>query len=87
MIIIFGIPLPFFNIVKPQILVGERSNFKNFPTHTQDHGDAQQRGGECCLRTNADRLRRRSPNVEEVDVRLLPDPTEPSTVTPAPPSS
>ena len=22
------------------ILVGEHSNFKNFPTHTQDHGDA-----------------------------------------------
>ena len=21
-------------------LVGERSNFKKFPTHTQDHGDA-----------------------------------------------
>ena len=25
--------------------VGERSNFKKFPTHTQDHGDAQQREG------------------------------------------
>ena len=22
------------------ISVGERSNFKKFPTHTQDHGDA-----------------------------------------------
>ena len=21
-------------------IVGERSNFKNYPTHTQDHGDA-----------------------------------------------
>ena len=35
--------------------------------------------GECCLRTNADRLRKRSHNVEEVVVRLLPDPTDPST--------
>ena len=25
--------------------VGERSNFKKIPTHTQDHGDAQQREG------------------------------------------
>ena len=25
--------------------IGERSNFKKFPTHTQDHGDAQQREG------------------------------------------
>ena len=25
--------------------VGECSNFENFPTHTQDHGDAQQREG------------------------------------------
>ena len=24
---------------------GEHSNFKKFPTHTQDHGDAQQREG------------------------------------------
>ena len=22
------------------VVVGERSNFENFPTHTQDHGDA-----------------------------------------------
>ena len=27
------------------LYVGERSNFKKFPTHTQDHGDAQQREG------------------------------------------
>ena len=25
-----------------EISVGERSNFKKFPTHTQDHGDAHQ---------------------------------------------
>ena len=25
--------------------VGERSNFKKIPTHTQDHGDAKQREG------------------------------------------
>ena len=36
--------------------------------------------GECCLRTNADRLRKRSHNVEEVVVRL-PDLTDPSTGT------
>ena len=43
--------------------------------------------GESCPRTNADRLRKRSHNVEEVVIRLLPDPTDPSTVTLAPPSS
>ena len=42
--------------------------------------------GECCLRTNADRLRKRSHNVEEVVVRL-PDPTDPSTEHTAPLSS
>ena len=26
--------------VELHFLVGERSNFKKFPTHTQDHGDA-----------------------------------------------
>src|SRR3954468_14648288 len=25
---------------KVKFIVGERSNFKKFPTHTQDHGDA-----------------------------------------------
>ena len=30
---------------KSNPLVGFRSNFKKFPTHTQDHGDAQQREG------------------------------------------
>ena len=29
----------------PTLAVGERSNFKKFPTHTQDHGDASQREG------------------------------------------
>ena len=42
--------------------------------------------GECCLRTNADRLRKRSHNVEEV-VERFPDPTDPSTERTAPPSS
>ena len=35
--------------------VGERSNFKKFPTHTQDHGDDIATRGECCLRTLVDR--------------------------------
>ena len=50
--------------------VGERSNFKKFPTHTQDHGDAQQREGEYCLRTLVDRKRKRYDNTVDVVVRL-----------------
>ena len=42
--------------------------------------------GEYDLRTLVDRQRKRWHNVEEVVVRL-PDPTDSSTVTPAPPSS
>ena len=39
--------------------VGERSSFKKFRTHTQDHGDEYQRErGECCLRTLVDRKRK-----------------------------
>src|SRR3954468_16640930 len=42
--------------------------------------------GECCLRTLVDRKRKRYINAVDVVVRLH-DPTDPSTVTPAPPSS
>ena len=55
--------------------VGFRSDFKKFPTHTQDHVMHSNERGECCLRTHADRLRKRLRNVEEVVVRL-PDPTD-----------
>ena len=68
------------------LLVGFRSNFKKFPTHTQDHVMHSNERGECCLRTHADRLRKRSHNIEEVVVRL-PDPTDPSTERTGPPSS
>ena len=68
------------------VSVGERSNFKIF-LHTRKimvmHSNER---GEWCLRTNADRLRKRSHNVEEVVVRL-PDPTDPSTERTAPPCS
>ena len=37
-------------------IVGERSNFKKIPTHTQDHGDGiATRGESVCLRTLVDR--------------------------------
>ena len=42
-------------VVVEEEAVGERSNFKNFPTHTQDHGDDIATRGECCLRTLVDR--------------------------------
>src|SRR3954467_13820908 len=42
--------------------------------------------GECCLRTLVDRKRKHYNNAVDVVVRLH-DPTDPSTVTPAPPSS
>src|SRR4051812_47472186 len=42
--------------------------------------------GECCLRTLVDRKRKCYINAVDVVVRLH-DPTDPSTVTPAPPSS
>ena len=35
------------------------SNFKKIPTHTQDHVMHRNERGECCLRTHADRLRKR----------------------------
>ena len=53
------------------VLVGERSNFKKFPTHTQDHGDGIATGGEsvrpCTL---VDRKRKRYDNAIDVVVRL-----------------
>ena len=42
--------------------------------------------GECCPRTLVDQKRKRCDNAVDVVVRLH-DPTDPSTVTPAPPSS
>ena len=42
--------------------------------------------GECDLRTLVDRQRKRCDNAVDVVIRLH-DPTDPSTVTPAPPSS
>ena len=66
--------------------VGECSNFKIFLRTRKIMVMHSNERGECCLRTNADRLWKQSHNVEEVVVRL-PDPTDPSTVTPAPPSS
>ena len=52
----------------------------------QDHGDAQQRAGECCPRTHVDRKRKRYDNAVDVVVRLH-DLTDPSTKCAAPPSS
>ena len=66
--------------------VGERSNFKKIPTHTQDHGDAQQREGRVCPRTLVDRKRKSYDNAVDVVVRLH-DSTDPSTERTAPPSS
>ena len=66
--------------------VGERSNFKTIPTHTQDHGDAWQREGRVCPRTLVDRKRKRYDNAVDVVVRLH-DPTNPSTERTAPPCS
>ena len=38
-----------------RLIVAERSNFKKFPTHTQDHGDDTATREDCCLRTLVDR--------------------------------
>src|SRR4051812_31891883 len=66
--------------------VGKRSNFKNFlRTHKIMVMHSNERG-ECCLRTLVDRKRKRYINAVDVAIRLH-DPTDPSTVTPAPPSS
>ena len=65
----------------------ERSNFKKFPTHTQDHGDdIATRGESVRPRTLVDRKRKRYDNAVDVVVRLH-DPTDPSTERTAPPSS
>ena len=66
--------------------VGERSNFKKNPTHTQDHGDAKQREGRVCPRTLVDRKRKRYDNAVDVVVRLH-ELTDPSTERTAPSSS
>ena len=50
--------------------VGERSNFKKFPTHTRIMVMHSNERGECCLRTLVDRLRKRYINVVDVVVRL-----------------
>ena len=67
--------------------IGEHSNFKkNLRTRKIMVMHSNERG-EYDLHTLVDRQRKRRHNVEEVVVRLLPDPTDPSTVTPAPSSS
>ena len=67
--------------------VGERSNFKKFPTHTQDHGDGiATRGESICPRTLVDHKRKHYDNAVDVVVRLY-DPTDLSTERMAPPSS
>ena len=50
--------------------VGERSNFKKIPTHTQDHVMHSNERGECDLRTLVDRQRKRYDNVVDVVIRL-----------------
>ena len=68
------------------ISVGERSNFKKIPTHTQDHGDGIATRGESVRpRTLVDRKRKRYDNAVDVVVRLH-DPTDPSTERTTPPS-
>ena len=67
-------------------LLGNAVISKKIPTHTQDHGDAYQRAGECCPHTLVDRKRKRYINAVDVVVRLH-DPTDPSTERTAPPSS
>ena len=74
------------DILEAYVCVGERSNFKIFLRTRKIMVMHSNERGECCLRTYADRLRKRCRNIEEVVVHL-PDPTDPSTVTPAPPSS
>ena len=67
--------------------VGERSNFKKIPTHTQDHGDGiATRGESVCPRTLVDRKRKHYDNAVDVVV-CLHDPTDPSTERTTPPSS
>ena len=66
--------------------VGERSNFKKNPTHTQYHGDAYQRERRVCPCTLIDQKRKRYNNAIDVVVHLH-DPTDPSTKRTAPPCS
>src|SRR3954471_20234169 len=72
--------------VDRDVLVGERSNFKIFLRTRKIMVMHSNERGECCLRTLVDRKRKRYNNVVDVVVRVH-DPTNPSTVTPAPPSS
>ena len=69
--------------------VGERSNFENFPTHTQDHGDdIATRGKSVRPRTLVDRKRKRSKNGdEEVVLDVIQIIGDPSTERTAPPCS
>ena len=55
--------------------VGFRSNFKKFPTRTQDHVMHSNERGECDLRTLVDRQRKRYDNAVDVVIRLH-DPTD-----------
>ena len=67
--------------------VGERSNFKKIPTHTQDHGDGIATRGESVRpRTLVDRKQKHYDNAVDVVVHLH-DPTDPSTERTEPPSS
>ena len=66
--------------------IGERSNFKKNPTHTQDHGDLWQRAGRVSSCTLVDPKRKHYNNAVDVVVRLH-DPTDPSTERTTPPSS
>src|SRR3954463_13262573 len=69
-----------------RLIVGERSNFKIFLRTRKIMVMHSNERGECCLRTLVDRKRKRYINAVDVVVRLH-DPTDPSTVTPVPPSS
>ena len=69
------------------ICVGERSNFKKIPTHTQDYGDGIATRGESVRpRILVDRKRKRYDNAVDVVVRLH-DPTDLSTASTPPPRS
>ena len=68
------------------LLVGERTNFKNFLRTRKIMVMHSNERGECCPRTLVDRQRKRYHNAVDVVVRLH-DPTDPSTESTAPPSS
>ena len=68
------------------IIVGERSNFKNFLRTRKIMVMHSNERGECYPRTLVDRKRKRYDNVVDVVVRLH-DLTDPSTESTAPPRS